>query len=468
MSDIQSSGASWVCPACDRRVPPKLAECRCGYVRGATAGQPGPESPTVRASVLGTTLFVFVGLGAVVIGAWFMNRPVVPKAASSSAAAEPARVVPTTVAATTKPPVPVAAAAPPPAAPVAVPAPVSSPVRPVESVGTPAAAGDSGVPIEEVVTRVMPAVVMIEAGNSRGSGFFVAPDTLLTNVHVVTGNVSVTIRRSDGTTTTARVERTANEFDIAVLKVTNPTPGQVTIPMGSGLNARVGQEVLAIGSPLGFLQNTVTRGIVSALRQTGTVTLVQTDAPINPGNSGGPLLSRSGIVIGITQSGYRNQDGLSFAVAIDHARALLDGRPVQSSPVAAANSSYRMLAPAIASPTDQRRQNAEHAYEQSLSQLSRAADNLDDYWRQFKGDCYQGRIVGSFDREWFAIWDSRAMQGKLAYGCSGAFDTAKNRADWIRSEVLKAEEAARQADVFPGTRRDTRRKYRLDYSGWDR
>ena len=90
--------------------------------------------------------------------------------------------------------------------------------------------------------------------------------------------------------------------------------------------ARVGQEVIAIGSALGVLSNTVTRGIVSAVRQVGAVTLVQTDAAINPGNSGGPLLDRQGMVIGVNSMtvGQAGGEGVAFAVAIDHVTQLLD------------------------------------------------------------------------------------------------------------------------------------------------
>ena len=86
--------------------------------------------------------------------------------------------------------------------------------------------------------------------------------------------------------------------------------------------------MIAIGYALGSLSNTVTRGIVSALRQSGNVTLIQTDAAINPGNSGGPLLDRSGAVIGINSMSISKQvgEGLGFAIAIDHAVALVNGR----------------------------------------------------------------------------------------------------------------------------------------------
>src|SRR5207244_4665170 len=115
-------------------------------------------------------------------------------------------------------------------------------------------------------------------------------------------------------------------FEMAVLKVIGTLANQATIRMGATAGVRVGEEVIAIGTPLGFLQNTVSRGIVSALRDVDGATMIQTDAAINPGNSGGPLLDRSGEAIGIIKSGYNGRNGLSFAVAIDHARAVLDGR----------------------------------------------------------------------------------------------------------------------------------------------
>ena len=142
----------------------------------------------------------------------------------------------------------------------------------------------------------MPAVVTIQTGSSRGSGFFVTPDTLLTNVHVVGTNSTVTV----GSSRTARRRRRECRarrpaFDIAILKVAGILTNQTVIPLGTAANVRLGEEVIAIGTPLGFLQNTVSRGIVSGVREVGGATLMQTDAAINPGNSGGPLLDRRGI-----------------------------------------------------------------------------------------------------------------------------------------------------------------------------
>ena len=325
----------------------------------------------------------------------------------------------------------------------------------------PTAPGPPEIPLEDLVNRASPAVVMIQAGNARGSGFFVSPDTVLTNVHVVTSNSSVTIRRVDGSTDSARVEQQSSAYDIAVLKVSNPKADQPTIPMGSAAGARVGQEVIAIGTPLGFLQNTVSRGIVSALRDVDGATVIQTDAAVNPGNSGGPLLNRSGIAIGIVRAGYSGREGLNFAVAIDHARGVIEGRaaPLTRS---VTPSQYQPLSPTLAAPVDQRRLDATREFEKAVGTVAQRADRLDAQWRNFRGSCYEGRIAGVFDREWLALWDPRAMQGAVAPWCGRTFTDLKQTAENIRQSVVSVDEVARQLDVYPGTRRDLLKRYRLD------
>lgn len=315
----------------------------------------------------------------------------------------------------------------------------------------------------------MPAVVLVEASGGRGSGFFVAPDTLLTNVHVVGSSSSVTIRRMSGETMPARVAQTAPQVDIAMLKLATADRAQTVLTLGSVADARVGQEVVAIGSALGLLQNTVTRGIVSAVRQTGDATLVQTDAAVNPGNSGGPLLDRAGRVLGITTMGFSGRQGLNFAVAIDHARALLEGKPPAAAPTSSSRAAeIRSLSPSLPSEIEQARTDGMRLYEQAMGQLARRADTLENSWRQFRASCYEGRLAGGFDREWFAVFDERAMQGAVAPGCDGWFADFRRQAAEVRDGVIAAEEAARRADVYPGLRRDARRRHRLDYPGWDR
>ena len=322
--------------------------------------------------------------------------------------------------------------------------------------------------LEDLVTRLSPAVVLIQSSAGRGSGFFVAPDTILTNVHVVGSDSSLTIRRADGSTTTARVDASAPAFDIAVLRVSNPNADQATIRMGSVATTRVGEDVIAIGTPLGFLQNTVSRGIVSALREADGSTLIQTDAAINPGNSGGPLLDRTGTAIGIIRAGYNGRDGLSFAVAIDHAKAVLDGRLTPAPAASGASQQYHVLAPTVASPADQQRNDATKEYERLIAQFARRANALDDEWRTFMHSCYEGKIAGAFDHQWFALWEPKAMQGAVSPGCGAIFSGIRREAQDIQQGVIAAEELARRNDVYPGSRRELLRRYRLDYAGWDR
>ena len=334
----------------------------------------------------------------------------------------------------------------------------------------PAVAPTAAMPLslEDVISRSMPAVVRVETGSGFGTGFFVAPDTILTNVHVVSGNTTVTIRRPGGATLSAHVEVTAPELDIAVMRVSSPDPNQPTLTMGSGIHARAGQEVITLGTPLG-LQNTVTRGIVSAVREVGGLTLVQTDAAVNPGNSGGPLLDRAGEVIGITSMGMRSAvaQGLSFAIAIEHAQALLAGRrPTPSAATPLTSLSQAMGTDRGRSDADVNRDRAAKAYEQAIAQLAKRADALDSRWNSFIRSCYEGQVTGSFDHQWFALWEPRAMHGAVSPGCGPSFTDLRRDASEIRNTIAALDEAARREDIYPGTRREILRRYRLDYSGW--
>jgi S1-C subfamily serine protease len=430
---------------------------------------------------------VGVVLVAGAIGIYWMNRPppeppAAARGAGGLASSAPAATIAATTAETppaepapsgnTSPPPGAAADAPGPTALERVLAAAAASRRaegPPAATDAPAAAPDSA-SLEDVISRAMPALVRVETSGGFGSGFFITPDTMLTNVHVVGSNSTVTIRRPDGTTMTARVDITAPELDIAVIRISHADPNQPTLPMGSGVQARAGQEVIALGTPLG-LQNTVTRGIVSAVREVGGLTLVQTDAAINPGNSGGPLLDRAGRVIGITTLSMRSSvaQGLSFAIAIEHAQALLAGKrsPAQTgTPLSTLNEA--MSGRRTPADPDAARDRSTKTYEQIIATLARRADALDERWRSFKRSCYEARVVGVFDREWFAVWDPRAMQGAVSPGCGPAFGDMRRAADDIRDAVLAASEAARQADVYPGTRRDVLRRSRLDYAGWDR
>jgi serine protease Do len=155
-----------------------------------------------------------------------------------------------------------------------------------------------------------------------GSGFIVSPDgVILTNAHVVADADEVIVKLTDKREFKAKVIGIDKPSDVAVLKI--DAKGLPTVKIGDPQNVRVGQWVVAIGSPFGF-DNSVTAGIVSAksrsLPDENYTPFLQTDVPINPGNSGGPLFNLNGEVIGINSQIYTKSggyQGLSFSIPID-------------------------------------------------------------------------------------------------------------------------------------------------------
>jgi len=162
---------------------------------------------------------------------------------------------------------------------------------------------------------------------AQGSGFVTQYNgkmVIVTNNHVIEDASSITVTFADGNSYTATVLGTDPSNDLAVLSTNAPTSQYQPLTIASSSQVRVGDAVVAIGSPYG-LAGTMTSGIVSALDRTITVSgdtggsydingLIQTSAPINSGNSGGPLLTYNGEVIGITTAIVSGSDGLGFAV----------------------------------------------------------------------------------------------------------------------------------------------------------
>jgi len=317
---------------------------------------------------------------------------------------------------------------------------------------------------EEMVARVMPAIVLIETTSGRGSGFFVRHDTLITNVHVVENDGYVTLRKSDGSTMNARVETKAPALDIAILKVATPSASQVVIPMGSAHSLRAGQEIVVIGSALGTLQNSVSRGIVSGLRTSGGATLVQTDAAANPGNSGGPMLDRTGAAIGITTMGYKNAEGLNFGVAIDHARDMLEGRQVNLGSQRGLNEIQSRNA---GSESDRQQQQGEEQLRARIGQLADVAAKIDAGWKRYRDQCYKSPLPGNYDRPWFALLVPRGMPADAGNGCPEYYADMESTAKQFRAMMRSAIDDARRANVLPGTGRDLLRQNRLEFD-WER
>ena len=162
-----------------------------------------------------------------------------------------------------------------------------------------------------------------------GSGFIVSADGfVLTNAHVVDGATEVTVKLTDKRDFKARVVGVDKRTDVALLKI--DASGLPFVRTGDAERSKVGEWVIAMGSPFGF-ENTVTAGIISAkarrLPDENYVPFIQTDVAINPGNSGGPLFNLAGEVIGINSQIYSRSGGfmgISFAIPIDVAMKVKD------------------------------------------------------------------------------------------------------------------------------------------------
>ena len=227
-----------------------------------------------------------------------------------------------------------------------------STVAPVSAVAS-RPASDS---VEQVAAKVTPSVVTLQTdlGNHSdvGSGVILSPGGLImTNAHVVSaakqpapadpGGVRTIVTFADGRTAPFTVVATDPTCDVAVVRA-DGTSGLTPIAFGSSTNLRVGQQVVAVGSPLG-LDGTVTAGIISALdrplstasgsaNRTTAIDAIQTDAPLNPGNSGGALVNVNGQLIGMNSanasfgppSAESGSTGLGFAIPVDEARRIAD------------------------------------------------------------------------------------------------------------------------------------------------
>lgn len=196
---------------------------------------------------------------------------------------------------------------------------------------------------EEVVKLVSPSVVTITVtsqGNmftqpksGVGTGFIVDENgTVVTNYHVIEGATSILITLNEGTEVTAKVVSTSKKDDLAILDIIDDVkmPGIAKLAQGDDINA--GQEVIAIGNPLGKeFSGSITKGIISAPKRIVSMDgfdrdFIQIDAAINPGNSGGPLINLKGEIIGVNSAkkGGDNVEGMGFAVTIKYVREMVE------------------------------------------------------------------------------------------------------------------------------------------------
>ena len=210
--------------------------------------------------------------------------------------------------------------------------------------------------IEQVAARVAPSIVKLQTDLGTqadvGSGIVMTADGLImTNAHVVSaaqhpapadpGGARTTVTFADGRTAPFTVVATDPTCDVAVVRAVGMN-GLTPVAFGSSTDLRVGQHVVAVGSPLG-LDGTVTAGIISALdrpvstatgspNQVTAIDAIQTDAPLNPGNSGGALVNANGQLIGMNSANATlgspsvesGSNGLGFAIPVDEAKRIAD------------------------------------------------------------------------------------------------------------------------------------------------
>ena len=466
----------WRCPSCGRQVPLRIEECRCGTARAVITSPEEPEGATAEAGLqtqaepsgTGTrTLLVGLLLGLAIAGLAFSWRQSTESNSN------------TTVASAQPGPIEESRDWEPQVEPEEVvdqfadsPA-VGSPevrrrteLRPSEPS---ARSSSSAAALEDVVARVLPSVVSIQAGSGRGTGFFVRSDFVLTNAHVVGNETSVRLQ-TGSKQYQGRVVRLSPGTDLALVQVYNSDPQQPSLSLGSAQGVRAGQEVIAIGFALGVLSNTVTRGIVSAIRDTGTVRLIQTDAAINPGNSGGPLVNRDGVVVGVNSmrvAGTQGGEGLAFAVAIDHGTQLLRGDSSAAATATPIQGLNRMMTGS--SETSEMREQGEKAYRRTLEQVVRTGNQLDNYWDRYAKSCVLTSNRAG-DRQWFAVLEPNGVRitATSAYDCEAWLGELRTAAAAIRTALTDAAEAARRQGVYPGVMRDLRREYRMAWPGWER
>ena len=171
-----------------------------------------------------------------------------------------------------------------------------------------------------------------------GSGFIIAPGYVVTNAHVVSGASRVYVIFSDGYASEAVIIAIDPHRDLALLQTSEH--GE-PIKLGDSDRLEVGEIVLAIGSPLGLLENSVTMGVVSAVgrsissRDILLEDLIQTDAAINPGNSGGPLINLMGEAVGVATAIIPFAQGIGFAIPINTVKRFIEmikmyGKPLRA------------------------------------------------------------------------------------------------------------------------------------------
>jgi S1-C subfamily serine protease len=356
------------------------------------------------------------------------------------------------------------------------PAAVAAPLPDLSPVPPPVTRAPATWSIAEVVGRAAPAVVTVQTNAGTGSGFFIAQDAVITNNHVVGQATRVTLHLVDGGQLEGRVTETAPQVDLAVVRVARSDRVRPVLEVKPVSSVRVGEEVLAIGSP-GFggraLDATVTRGIVSGVRDINGVTIVQTDAALNPGNSGGPVLDTEGRVLAVATAKARGSESIGFAVAAEYALALLAGRgssPVQALVRPGTEGGLDQGQAAGPTESDAARAQALRGFDGQMAALGRQAAQFARMVERFRDKCVNEQVAGPGVRD--ASWQEATayveMDRAIAVECLGGREQIRSLRRDVSAALEAAEEQARRDGLYPGEIREIRRRHGLDWDGWTR
>ena len=334
----------------------------------------------------------------------------------------------------------------------------------------------------EVFERASPAVVVVQAihsgGRSQGSGILVGTSRVVTSLHVVDGAREISVVKG-GHTLPASVAVSDRDHDLALLDV----PGIRGSPGAyrkSG-DLRVGETVYAIGAPRG-LDLTLSEGLISGLRPYKGGVAIHTTAALSPGSSGGGLYDADGALIGVTTFEADRGENIDFVVPIDWVVALREEPDTAPASVIPAATSLPRAEAQLLPPTpdpagaesgvDRARGLGNVEFEREMKILEAKADQADIAWGRYVEGCHldvttasAGAAVGG--RGWFAVAYASTTTTRLSDACAEA-GTFYSLIAQVKAGMCVAEDRARMSWVYPGTRRDIRRKYRLDWDGWDR
>ena len=277
--------------------------------------------------------------------------------------------------------------------------------------------------LPELVRRIKPSAVAIETfdtrGNtlSRGSGFFIAADRVVTNRHVIERSSRVEIHLLNGKKYQVRgVLAVDGEGDLALLQVDVPAASAVPLTIMRTVPAE-GESIVVVGNPYG-LEGSVSNGIVSAVREiSGYGKIIQITAPISPGSSGSPVVNMAGQVIGIATLQAEQGQGLNFAVPSERILQLKVN-------------DLQTVSSLTAETTKNKRASAERLYSQGVAQLSR-----DDYARAVGYFEKAAEMDPNYPEAWYQVGFCYGLLGRHAEALKASRQAAKLRPEWSETFV---------------------------------